>query len=249
MSRASDVIGPGDESYAATQPRTVSLALLCDSPLQMFANRLTAREQGIAGEFRVHSARAAYVAGVVAGRLLVGRCYGIDPWGIDVARHCPVCGHVSHGIPIAEVAGGVPIAVSHSEGSTMVAVGGPTRIGLDYEHLGPDHRSVPGCDESCTSGDQAAGVNFRTEEAARKWVDGEAVAKYLGTGLGYSFTNHRIEPTSDMYRRRVVNHLGMEVLQITELRISAVSQASIAAPTSVVVQFERFSLGRLTAKR
>jgi 4'-phosphopantetheinyl transferase len=158
---------------------TVEVWLVDVSPGSGRAERLIAattdEERERAARLRTPGHGERWLAARGALRTLLGERVGVAPGAVELARG-------PHGKP--ELLGAkLQFNLSHAGDLAVVALAG-VEVGVDVERLARSSRAV---ERALTPGEQAAvGAGDRHVLVMRTWCRKEALAKAMGTGLGWA---------------------------------------------------------------
>jgi 4'-phosphopantetheinyl transferase len=165
--------------------RIVDRSAVDELDLDGTAARLDAR-----GRRRLDEGSPAAARRFLVGRALITRTvsetFGVAESLVIVSARCADCG-LEHGRPTIDI-GGSPVSasVSHTTGSTAVAISSASSIGIDLERLDP--RRFAGVEGVALSPAElrrwsALPGTERLRALAEQWTMKEAILKALGTGL------------------------------------------------------------------
>jgi 4'-phosphopantetheinyl transferase len=141
---------------------------------------LDPRERARLDEFRIESARRAFLVSRAAQRVVLGRYLRVAPMDVPIVRTCEACGDPAHGRPFVPY--GPHYSVSHSGGWVLIAVSGGGPVGVDIEEIRPlgdleGMRRLVLSDGEQPTGPVELGWFYRL------WTRKEAVVKATGEGI------------------------------------------------------------------
>lgn len=168
------------KSLIALQPTQTAVWRIDLSPTDLVATTLLSpEERARADRFRHAAARAHFVAGRTALRLLLAKQLGTDPTGIHLGTGPQGKPYLLHSRDLA-------FNLAHSGGVVLVALTHSDRLGVDLEEITPNPDLAEIAERMFAPEEQAslrAEPDAQRRDFFRLWARKEAVLKADGRGL------------------------------------------------------------------